>query len=384
MDTNHIKSLTGLRFLSALWVFLFHIHIRYPLTDSSFLSAFLNYGHLGMILFFVLSGYILTHRYSEKAFELKSYYINRFARVFPIYILAGIVTLPWFIHAGVGNNIPIEIQNLDLKEIDNNALAIAYQFFKYAGLIFANVLAIQAWFPSMFDYWNVNASWSISVEAFFYLLFPFLLEKIIKLDKRRLIYLITSVYLISAIIGILIVFFGLSDIRTFYILPIFRLPEFCLGIGLYLLISYLNSNEKNKLRLFSYLTAAVFCLYIFLIKNIPNILVIHNWIAIPFIVAIIFIFSQQNLWLAKIFSNAILVFFGKISYCFYSFQALVLFTIGSNHNEIIKFFPVLENNLILALTSFIALTLISSFAFLLIEEPARKYLKKNLIRNEIK
>ena len=151
MDTNHIKSLTGLRFLSALWVFLFHIHIRYPLTDSSFLSSILNYGHLGMILFFVLSGYILTHRYSEKAFELKSYYINRFARVFPIYILAGIVTLPWLIHAGVENNIPI---------------------FKYVGLIFANIFAIQAWFPFMFDYWNVNASWSISVEVFFYLLFP--------------------------------------------------------------------------------------------------------------------------------------------------------------------------------------------------------------------
>jgi signal transduction histidine kinase len=55
------------------------------------------------------------------------------------------------------------------------------------------------------------------------------------------------------------------------------------------------------------------------------------------------IFTDKRLLgfiLRKIFSNAILVFFGKISYCFYSFQALVLFAIGSNHNEIIKFFPV--------------------------------------------
>jgi peptidoglycan/LPS O-acetylase OafA/YrhL len=49
-----------LRFFAALYVFIFHIHLRWPLApESTFLSNLLGQGAIGMSLFFVLSGLVL-------------------------------------------------------------------------------------------------------------------------------------------------------------------------------------------------------------------------------------------------------------------------------------------------------------------------------------
>ena len=56
---KHIPALTSLRFLAALWVFLFHLHIWHGDFGISPVDKFLHSGAVGLAFFFVLSGFIL-------------------------------------------------------------------------------------------------------------------------------------------------------------------------------------------------------------------------------------------------------------------------------------------------------------------------------------
>lgn len=92
---QEILPLTGLRFVAAFYVFLFHIHIRWPLANDPFLNNILGQGAIGMSLFFMLSGFVLAYRYADGRTSLKDYLTNRFARIYPIYVAAALVTVPW-------------------------------------------------------------------------------------------------------------------------------------------------------------------------------------------------------------------------------------------------------------------------------------------------
>jgi len=48
---NEIQPLTGLRFLIAFWVFIFHIQIRWPIFDNPSLVSIANQGAIGMTFF---------------------------------------------------------------------------------------------------------------------------------------------------------------------------------------------------------------------------------------------------------------------------------------------------------------------------------------------
>ena len=70
---SEIRSLTGFRFIAALYVFLFHCHSRWPIVGKGWLSNFLSQGAVGMTMFFMLSGFILTHRYGAGSFDPRQY-----------------------------------------------------------------------------------------------------------------------------------------------------------------------------------------------------------------------------------------------------------------------------------------------------------------------
>ena len=79
-NLGSINPLTGIRFLVAMLVFLFHFgagffeHIGAP----QFVSTFLHNGKIGVSMFFVLSGFILTYTYTKKfltQFSLKVFFL---------------------------------------------------------------------------------------------------------------------------------------------------------------------------------------------------------------------------------------------------------------------------------------------------------------------
>ena len=105
-------------------------------------------------------------------------------------------------------------------------------------IFLSNILCVQSLIPIPSFYFGYNAvAWSISCELFFYLLFPFL----IRLKLPKLLSLLAFISIICCLLSLLLSFSSLSffsrhsldslSIHGFvYINPIFRIPEFFLGI----------------------------------------------------------------------------------------------------------------------------------------------------------
>ena len=151
---GELRGLTSFRFVAAFYVFLFHVQIRAPLAGDGPVADFLKEGAVGMTLFFMLSGFILAYVYGRDRIDIEDYAVNRFARIYPVYLVAAALALPWLIN-----------QTYD----SGSFLVSSLQFLV---LFVSGILMLQAWLPHSFTYWNNPASWSLSCEAFFYALFP--------------------------------------------------------------------------------------------------------------------------------------------------------------------------------------------------------------------
>jgi peptidoglycan/LPS O-acetylase OafA/YrhL len=100
---SHLPALTGLRGLAAVYVFI--VHIELPKTFISKYAILENYKELGWVgvpLFFVLSGYLITWLGLREinvtgAFRLFRFYIRRIIRIWPLYFTACAVGL-WAWH----------------------------------------------------------------------------------------------------------------------------------------------------------------------------------------------------------------------------------------------------------------------------------------------
>jgi peptidoglycan/LPS O-acetylase OafA/YrhL len=199
---GQLGALTGLRFFAALAVVFYHVPFVLPKSVS---LTLLPNGALGVSFFFILSGFILTHVYADTAFTKIGFYRKRFARIVPLHLLTFVVWTMLFFNTW-GN---------PLQDKLNSGIA--------------NILLLQAFFSGQLFNLGYNAvSWSISVEAFFYLIFPVILS-------RKAHFSIAVVYVLA---------FGLmpkhiSDVLNnafpsfFYFNPIARLLEFSCGIALY-------------------------------------------------------------------------------------------------------------------------------------------------------
>lgn len=357
-DSGEIFSLTGLRFVAAFYVFLFHMNIRWPLSENSFINNILNQGYIGMSVFFILSGFVLAYRYADGSATTKDYLINRFARIYPIYALCAIITLPW-----IGVHFDPSSLTTMIKSIGQAAL-----------LIFSNIFLIQAWFPQFLFNWNDIGSWSISVEAFCYLLIPFVLPKFSKFSIKLLFLTAAICYLLAVLPGLSLKVFGKSPLMfAFYSLPFYRFPEFLLGVCIYFATRFKSTyllGTKFQLSLLS-----VLLLYLaFVGITWPDLS--SSWITLPIISFIIFSLSYNVGLINSLLSSKIFVWLGKISYCFYSFQILILLFLLQYHTKLINIIPLLGNGKILALAAFIVILLLSVLGYYFVEEPARHRIKR--------
>ena len=118
-------------------IFLFHITLRWSLELPTSISNIIFQGALGMSVFFILSGFVLTYRYFQEQpiNDYKNYLVKRVAIIYPVYILASLLTLPWVI---------ISPASSDIFSWLTTALT-------YALIIGLNLFLLQGWFPSLFN-----------------------------------------------------------------------------------------------------------------------------------------------------------------------------------------------------------------------------------------
>jgi peptidoglycan/LPS O-acetylase OafA/YrhL len=190
---NEISALTSLRGLAALTVLIFHV-------DTDFR------GYLTVDLFFILSGFVLTHVYSKMVLTCQSYLAflqARLARIYPVHFMMLVVLLPM----------------LDTRPD-----------FSYGGLLSSLLLLQSPWHSLCWNY----ASWSISAEWHSYLLFPILA---MNFRTRSNTALLATLAICASVVGVTDYSNDSSsgNISNTIVVLLRCLPEFTAGVVLYFL-----------------------------------------------------------------------------------------------------------------------------------------------------
>lgn len=222
-----LRALTGLRFFAALAVLLCHYSQMGLARVPDALITALDGGRPAVSLFFVLSGFVLTYNYDgglRTGLALRDYYVARFARIYPVHLLGlgiGIVTATLAVALGRFE----ELLTWYSVHLDVSGTLLS-SFFAQLGLL-------TAWLPfaSLNQPWN-GPAWSISCEAFFYLLLPFLLSRLTRASGKLLSsYVVLGLLVQGAfIIGVEI---ALPPSRSGFLIsqfPLVHLYEFVVGI----------------------------------------------------------------------------------------------------------------------------------------------------------
>jgi peptidoglycan/LPS O-acetylase OafA/YrhL len=306
VEKSQLRSLTSLRFFAAMVVVIYHCgrEVRFPAWTGDFFEN----GYEAVSFFFVLSGFILTYVYASEPsprISRRRFWAARIARICPVYYLALILDLPRLLYSVfvVGNT---SRPRFALAAVSTPAF-------------------LQSWIPSAEDLWNVPA-WSLSVEAFFYLLFPFI---VVPLRRSRPLWLLGAAILAVVIIGVVrtIVWSGpfpqvLRGIVHFS--PLLHLPQFVLGIAMAaLFLEGINIGHRRAEALLVTLAISVCALFWFR-SRLPALLTSDALLA-PLYALLIYSAAQSVGPLSTALSRQILVWLGEISYGVYILHVPLFF-----------------------------------------------------------
>jgi peptidoglycan/LPS O-acetylase OafA/YrhL len=263
-------------------------------------------GPWSVSLFFVLSGFILTQNYlvdQSKPLNVRKFWIARFARIYPLYILALVLTAPFELHGAfvAHNTTPAHL-------LAGGALVVTL---------------LQAWFPHYALAWNPPA-WSLSDEVFFYAMFPLL-----ALVFRRCCTARAATIIVLACWGISLVlsaFFwptydghypwpGGAQMDLAYS-PICRLPEFFAGMALGKLLLSRGGVITRWPSLLAIFAGGALIILAGLGEHCPRILTGPGCL-MPLYVLLIAALADSSGRLARMMSWWPLVFFGEVSYAIY-------------------------------------------------------------------
>jgi peptidoglycan/LPS O-acetylase OafA/YrhL len=166
-SVEQLGSLTPLRGIAALWVVLFHFCWRFPAIHPDRYTGAVYKGYLAVDLFFVLSGFVITHVYKESfarrvtAGRYRDFLKARVARIYPLHLAMLLVF--------VGTAIVERAATYAIKGSVEPIPLVGEQ--SLSGLL-ANLLMLQGLWARELS-WN-DPAWSISLEFLAYLLFPLL------------------------------------------------------------------------------------------------------------------------------------------------------------------------------------------------------------------
>lgn len=197
---QHLPSLTGMRFLAALLVTLYHAGMWVQEVSTAPSGPF-RFGYVGVSFFFVLSGFVLTWTWKPTE-RVRSFYLRRFARVWPLHALTTMLAGGL---AVLGGKITADLSALP-----------------------AHLLLIQAWWldNEWIFQWN-GLSWSLACEAFFYALFPVL---VVAFRGRPAVLVFVS--LVWLVVGGSLTLLLRPELTHFlYTFPAYRVGEFALGVA---------------------------------------------------------------------------------------------------------------------------------------------------------
>lgn len=336
-----IDQLTFTRFLAALVIVILHFGKKvYPFSTIPDLVLQANYA---VSYFYILSGFIMVVSYAKydhiSSFD---YYKNRLARIYPIYLLGLLLYLP-----------------------------IRISLFPVDFVLFFHVVSLQSWVPGWAMMYNFPG-WSISVEMFFYAIFPLLANHLYN-KRKYLKYVVTGVLLIW--VATQIAFNYLLDIPGYapehsknfellYYFPLMHLSSFLMGnLGGLFYVKYKNAARRNYDLA---ILALVLILFLICRFRFPEGVDYHNGLLAIIYIPFILLMSWNTGFISRLFNRKELVFLGEISYSFYIFQ-LPVFYYGKQ--------LMIDSPTAAFWVSLAVLLLLSSLSFVYVEKPMREKIR---------
>ena len=363
--SKYLPSIDSLRALAVLAVIIYHVDVNY-----------LPGGFLGVDLFFVLSGYLISSLIIKEyrktgSLNLYNFYIRRARRLLPaVYfmITVGLVVMVLF------NEVLLRKSHLDA--------------------IFGYIYSSNWWYIfhklDYFDSFGAQSPfkhlWSLAIEEQFYMIFPllFLLVNRKKKSKdgtyklnKNFLYVVLGLILVSLIAHILL--FDINNISRIYFGTDTR--AFSLLVGVVGAILYpmerLHAKvtpQQNMLYSVVSLVSIATLITVMIYTSEYNTLLYRGGFLLVAILGLIVIISsgKQHTLMSRLLSFKPVVFIGKISYSLYlwHFPVLVLTT------------PVSEignPNIIFVILRVILTFILATASYVFVETPIRKLGFKNYI-----
>ena len=368
--TKHYEFIDALRGIAILGVLAVHSKRLFD-GIPSLLFTYLEQGARGVQLFFIISALTLfmslTSRSKIEKNPTLNFFIRRFFRIAPLFYV-GIIF--YTLKNGV-----------DPSYWAPYGLGIWH--------ILSTVFFFHGWFPTSINS-VVPGGWSIAVEMMFYLIVPFLFQKINNLKKIILLLLITipTVRIITYIVYYLLLplfsdnAYIVSDFSGIWFFA--QLPIFLLGILLFYLFQICFKKKevlKNMALPMLVFSIIAILLYPFLQSFYCFRLILPT--CIYFGIIFVFFALALSIYPVKLFVNKITMFLGKISFSFYIWHFFILGFLGQYIRIITKeHFIKIPLFFEYFLVMIILISIIAFFSYLsyrFIEIPGIKWGKKIII-----
>lgn len=331
---EHILPLTGLRAFGALAVVIYHFRSPEWTTFEPFLASI---GPAGVMLFFSLSGYLLTHIYQEQFSRQMSargyadFIWKRLARVYPLHLFLLFLTL------------------ISYPALVDPVVSGPRQ-------LVAHLLLIHGWTFDKLSF--VVPSWSISVEFFYYLIFPVCT---VALQRR------VSAPLFFA----LAVFMGMVSAQLVPVPEAIQpyVQHYVFSYGAYFILGCCAHRIAQNSTIKALLDTSAAFLVLFVLLIAVCFTFTPKMLALPFIIPTLVASAHRAPAAWLIMGNRPMVFLGDISYSIYMVHlvaySIVLQTTNYGHEKDESFW-----------ISVILLTFIMSVGtYYFVERPARRWLR---------
>ncbi len=348
----YLAPLTGIRGVAALYVLVLHLNLAISAVDFSTWVRVIDHGYLGVDLFFILSGFILSHVYtaSFENFTPRAYAVfmwHRFARIWPMHVatLAAMVVL--VLGAGM---LGMALNNPDA--------------WRFTDIPF-HILMVHAWGFLKVASWNAP-SWSISAEWSAYILFPLALAL-----STRVRAALPGIAAALITLGVMAAIFrgfewdlGHSWLGARAIARV--LPEFLIGCFLYRIYlafgrTSLGWDLAGAASLVLFVLVALYAFDDFLLIGLIALFVLASGLAAgP---------------LRRFLSSRVMVFLGKISYSLYLVHFAYIVVLLRALDLLGLDDATVPEALAVMAVSIVICCALAAAGFFAVERPARNYLK---------
>jgi len=328
------KEIDGLRAVAVIPVIFFHAGIKY-----------FEGGFIGVDIFFVISGYLITsiliQDIEKNNFSLINFYDRRVRRILPALFFVMLITIPfawlWMM--------PTQMEGYSRSLIASTLFLSNILFWKE-----------RNYFEIGVEEKPLIHTWSLSIEEQYYLIFPIFLFYAWYFGKKKVFWIILLISLISFILSE----WGWRNrpMANFFLTPT-RTWELLVGS---LTALYLSGQKIKSNDLLSFLGLLFILLSVFFYDKNTPFPSFYTLLPISGVVMLI-IYANDNTLIAKLLGNKSLVKIGLISYSLYLIhQPIFAFYRISPYykSEIIYFLPLI----------FIAF-LIAMFSWKYVEQPFR-------------